>query len=85
MMINRIKIVILNKKSLPILPNVLFLPCIIHVAQKNMEMQKNIVPVLEYQSDVRSKSTEKDENGNMTVDEYIALVRKALDKRYESL
>lgn len=50
-----------------------------------MEMQKNIVPVLEYQSDVRSKSTEKDENGNMTVDEYIALVRKALDKRYENL
>ena len=57
----------------------------IHVAQKNMEMQKNIMPVLEYQSDTRSKSTEKDENGNMTVDEYIALVRKALDKRYENL
>ena len=57
----------------------------IHVAQKNMEMQKNIMPVLEYQSDIRSKSTEKDENGNMTVDEYIALVRKALDKRYENL
>lgn len=50
-----------------------------------MEMQKNIVPVLEYQSDVRSKSIEKEENGNMTVDEYIALVRKALDKRYENL
>lgn len=57
----------------------------IHVVQKNMEMQKNIMPVLEYQSDIRSKSTEKDENGNMTVDEYIALVRKALDKRYENL
>ncbi len=85
MMINRIKIVILNKKSLPILPNVLFLPCIIHVAHKNMGMQKNIMPVLEHQSDIRSKSTEKDENGNMTVDEYIALVRKALDKRYENL
>ena len=48
-------------------------------------MQKNIVPVLEQQSDIRSKSIEKDENGNMTVDEYIALVRKALDKRYENL
>ena len=50
-----------------------------------MEMQKNIMPVLECLPDVRSKSIEKDEDENMTVDEYIALVRKALDKRYENM
>ena len=50
-----------------------------------MGMQKNITPVLEYQPNIRSKSTPNVENENMSVDEYIALVRKALDKRYENI
>ena len=70
---------------MPISPNVLFLPLYKYDVQKNMEMQKNIMPVLECLPDVRSKSIEKDEDENMTVDEYIALVRKALDKRYENM
>lgn len=48
-------------------------------------MQKNITPVLEHQPNIHSKSIPKVENENMSVDEYIALVRKALDKRYENI
>ena len=50
-----------------------------------MEMKKNISSTIEYQPNISSKPIKKVENENMSVDEYIALVREALDKRYENI
>ena len=50
-----------------------------------METQKNIKTTSEYQPNIRPNTIKKVENGNMSVDEYIALVREALDKRYENI
>ena|GEM_PF-6434868 len=46
-----------------------------------MEIQKDIMSTIEYQPNIRPKTV----SGNMSVDEYIALVREALDKRYENI
>lgn len=50
-----------------------------------MDMQKNIPSTLEYQANIQSKHIKKVDNENMSVDEYIALVKKALDERYENI
>lgn len=50
-----------------------------------MEMQKNIKATIDCQPNIRPKTIKKVESGNMSVDEYIALVREALDKRYENI
>lgn len=50
-----------------------------------MEIQKNIMPTIEYQPNTHSKTKKKEESKNMSVDEYIALVREALDERYENI
>ena len=54
-----------------------------------METRENIVgvtPIIKKHKTGACKSaTKKDTTGRMSVEEYIALVRKALDKRYENL
>lgn len=52
-----------------------------------METMENTIyaPTSEKQLCTAIRQTKKSKRGRMTVDEYINLVRKALDKRYENL
>lgn len=50
-----------------------------------MEIQKNIKATIDYQPNIDHKTIKKVKSKNMSVDEYIALVREALDKRYENI